>query len=300
MKMILKKGITLVNLLSQKKEAISINSGICHANAENIPEVNFNDVKFTPIFQLGAVLPKSDWQRLTPKELKTLKSDKNVSDSKTIFLGDLPNSLVQKFKNIPLLNSKKVEDIYDTFRIHQDLAKELNEDLNIFLNSISDNKPFDFRCFGVSFPNLLSVSGVFTHLSKNHKPTDVKYFGIHNDCSEEMSIYTTHKYGNRISINFGSQSRDFLFVNLSIIQAFNMIKKKDPNLLSDISLVNIPNKFFSLFPDYPIIKVKLKPYQYYIAPTNNCFHDGSTLGNNSLDMTMIFFGKFLISQKLKL
>jgi hypothetical protein len=290
--MILKRGISLINSLRQQSEAVTINSGICYADQESIPEVNFRQLKFTPQFQKGAVLAKSDWRSLTPQDWNTLHPGNNVTDFNTIFLGDLPDSLIQRFKNIPLLESEKVEDIYKTFRRHEGLAKQLNEDLNTFLKSIANDKPFKFRCFGVSFPDLLSVSGEFRHLPKNHAPTDVQYIGFHNDCTVEMSIHTAHRFGNRISINFGREARDFLFVNLSLIQAYNMVKAKSPELLPELNLVSLPKLFFNLFPDYPILKVKLQPYQYYIAPTDNCFHDGRTLGNTEFDMTMIFFGAF--------
>ncbi|WDF57307.1 hypothetical protein [Mucilaginibacter sp. KACC 22063] len=290
--MILRKGIGLINSLKQQQDAIMINSGICYAAQENIPEVSFRKIKFTPQFQEGAILAKSDWCSLSDKDLHILKPGNKITDYNTIFLGDLPDSLIKRFKKLPLHESETVDDIYAIFRKHEVLAKKLNNDLNIFLNTIADNKPYKFRCFGVSFPNLLSVSAKFYHLPKNHAPTDVQYIGFHNDCTTAMSIHTAHRYGNRISINFGREEREFLFVNLSLIQAYNMIKAKNPESLPDVNLVTIPQIFFKLFPNYPILKVKLKPYQYYIAPTDNCFHDGRTLGNKTFDMTMIFFGGF--------
>ncbi|HEY8931404.1 MAG TPA: hypothetical protein VIM55_19530 [Mucilaginibacter sp.] len=290
--MMLKKGIRLINTLRQQREAVAINSGICYAAQETIPEVQFRHITFTPLFQEGAVLPKRDWRSLTETEWTTLNPVSKATDSNNVFLGELPDSLIQRFKSLPLLEAGSIEDIYTIFRKHEDLAKELNNDINAFLTSIADGKPFKFRCFGVSFPNLLSVSGEFSHLPKDHAPTDVRYIGFHNDCTSEMSIHTAYRFGNRISINFGSEAREFLFVNLTLIQAYNMIKAQRPESLSGVTLVTLPNVFFKLFPDYPILKIKLQPYQYYIAPTDNCFHDGRTLGNTSFDMTMIFFGAF--------
>jgi hypothetical protein len=290
--MLLKRGIRIINSLRQQQEAVTINSGICYAEQVSIPEVNFSEVKFTPQFQKGAVLAKTDWRSLSPKEWNILQPGQEVTDHNTVFLGDLPDSLIQKFKSLPLLECKRVEDIYYAFRKNEGLAKELNDELNTFLNSMANNKPFKFRCFGVSYPNLFSVSGEFRHLPKNHAPTDVRYIGFHNDCTEEMSIHTAHRFGNRISMNFGREAREFLFVNLSLIQAYNMVKAEGLNLISEINLVTLPKLFFEVFPEYPILRIKLEPYQYYIAPTDNCFHDGRTLGNTAFDMTMIFFGTF--------
>jgi hypothetical protein len=70
------------------------------------------------------------------------------------------------------------------------------------------------------------------------------------------------------------------------------LKKKIDIKAHNINIGNISRYFFSHFPDYPVLRVQQKPYQYYIAPTDNCFHDGSTLGNSELDITLIYFGFF--------
>lgn len=290
----LKRGIFVSNKLSQLQEALAINSGVTYAVQETIPEVNFMNMRFTPRFQHTAILAKPDWRSLNLKDQHVLRPKGAITDFNTIFLGDLPEPLIRQFKGINLLNAKRVEDIYQAFRQHEGLARELNTALNNFLNSISNHTSYKFRCFGVSYPNLLSVSAQFSHLPKNHAPTEVEYIGLHNDFHGKMSIHKAHTFGNRISINIGEEAREFLFVNLSLIQAYNMIRSKKPKVLPDIILSNVPEVFFGLFPDYPILKVRLQPYQYYIAPTENCFHDGRTIGNHTLDMTMIFFGHFMV------
>ena len=289
----LKKGISVSNKLSQQQEALAINSGVIYAAQETIPEVNFMNMRFTPRFQHGAILAKPDWRPLSLQDQHMLNPKGAVMDFNTVFLGDLPESLIRQFKGINLLDAKRVEDIYQAFRQNEGLAKELNIALNNFLSSISNHTSYKFHCFGVSYPNLLSVSGQFSHLLKNHAPTEVEYIGLHNDFHGKKSIHKAHTFGNRISINIGKEAREFLFGNLSLIQAYNMIRLKKPEVLSSITLSNMPEVFFGLFPDYPILMVRLQPYQYYIAPTENCFHDGRTIGNNTLDMTMVFFGHFM-------
>ena len=50
--------------------------------------------------------------------------------------------------------------------------------------------------------------------------------------------------------------------------------------------------FLKKNPDYPVVRIELKPYQYYIAPTDNFIHDGSTLGNKDFDITIVYVGNF--------
>lgn len=58
-----------------------------------------------------------------------------------------------------------------------------------------------------------------------------------------MTIHTAHKFGNRISINLSSESRSFIFINLSLIEDFNMLKKKVSLNENDINIANIPTIF---------------------------------------------------------
>lgn len=62
---------------------------------------------------------------------------------------------------------------------------------------------------------------------------------------------------------------------------------------STINIENISENFFYNFPDYPILKIKQKPFEFYIAPTDNCIHDGSTFDNTELDITITYLGKFV-------
>jgi hypothetical protein len=108
-----------------------------------------------------------------------------------------------------------------------------------------------------------------------------------------MTIQTAHEFGNRISLNLGKDSRYFLFVNLHMIEVYKMIGERlSPEEFANVDISNVSAYFFKYYPDYPVIRVEQKPYQYYIAATDNCFHDGSTLGNKHLDITMIYFGSF--------
>ncbi len=61
---------------------------------------------------------------------------------------------------------------------------------------------------------------------------------------------------------------------------------------SKITTANIVESFFKRYSDYPVLRLELKPFQYYIAPTDNFIHDGSTLGNKQIDLTIVYTGIF--------
>jgi len=131
-------------------------------------------------------------------------------------------------------------------------------------------------------------------LSEGQSIPDLQFIGVHKDSSKNMTLHTAHRFGNRITFNLGKESRYLLVTNLSMLQAYHMIKREIDLKENDVNNKNITSYFMKLFPDYPMLKIEHKPHHFYIAPTDNCFHDGSTLGSTSLDIVMIYLGKFLI------
>ncbi|MDB5285482.1 MAG: hypothetical protein JWR05_431 [Mucilaginibacter sp.] len=288
----LKKGIVIDNQLPGGYEEVQINSGTIGYVDRTLQKVNFEEFKYIPQFEDDAYVPRPDWRSLAPQELACLLSNENLNDHNTVYLGEIPQKLKDSFQDLALTGSKDRDDVYEKLSRQVKKTKELNLNLNILLSQLSDNKPFHFHCIGTNFPNLETVACNLYGLPHNYKPQDIKYMGMHNDSSVHTSIQTAHKFGNRIAINLGAESRSFLFVNLSMKQALNMLKRKIDVNQQGVNITNISRIFFEHFPDYPVIRIQQKPYQYYIAPTDNCFHDGSTIGNTNLDITMIFLGRF--------
>ncbi|KIO75543.1 hypothetical protein TH53_20040 [Pedobacter lusitanus] len=288
----LKKGILIHNQMQQGYDAVSINSGTVLHTGQITEPVNFNGVVYTPQYEDHAYVAKRDWRSLDPAEMGCLRAKERRNDYNTVYLGDIPEALKENFKKINLAGSKNREEVFTKFSGDAELTKELSTNLNSFLKPLADDKPFNFHCIGTTLPNIEMLACNTTKLPSGFKPQDIRYMGMHNDGTQEMTIHTAHQFGNRISINLGNDTRSFLFVNLSMIQALNMIAKKIGVEKNKVNIANIPKFFFEHFPDYPVIRVQQKPYQYYIAPTDNCFHDGSTLGNKQLDITMVYFGAF--------
>jgi hypothetical protein len=288
----LKKGILIHNQMEQGYEAIHINSGTVLHTALVTAPINFHGMVYTPQYEDNARVAKRDWRALNREEIRSIQAKDKRKNYDTIYLGDIPETLKACFKRLDLANSKNREEVFEKFSGDAVLTKELSSNLNSFLSSLADNKPFNFHCIGTNLPNIEMVACNTTKLPRGFKPEDIKYMGMHNDGTQSMTIHTAHKFGNRISINLGNDTRSLLFVNLSMIQALNMIGKKIDIKKNNVNIANIPRFFFEHFPDYPVFRVQQKPYQYYIAPTDNCFHDGSTLGNKELDITMVYFGAF--------
>lgn len=281
------------NSLPDGANALMINSGTVHHSHHKAALVSYLDEEFIPEYLDHAYVNKRDWRNLTAEELICITADDTRNDHNTVYVGEIPEELKTCFKNIGLEKSVDRDEVFDRFEATPQLTLRATQLLNEFLEPLSNDKNFKFHCIGVNYPNVELVAANTTMLPKGFKQAEKKFLGIHNDGTQLMTIENAHTFGNRISINLGKDTRYLLFVNLSLKEAYNMLSEKlAAEELAKVNVSNIPKYFFAHFPDYPVIRIQQKPYQYYIAATDNFFHDGSTLGGTHLDVCIVYFGSF--------
>lgn len=274
----LKKGLVVhCNGLDISSQLL-INSGVVLADHYNQGVVISEDDM--------AYVPKQDWRKLTATELKIISpSGEKLSRNNFIGLGNLPSHIKSLFEQLELNKCTELKEVVPKFEANKHLTMEVSASMNEFLETFSPTKDFRFHVISRGFPNVETI----TRRSINGK---VIRTGLHMDYSRSFSIHTAHKSNNRISVNLSNEPRSLIFINLSLIQMLNMLRNIAE--LKDIKIdpINLPRLFFSYYPNYPVIRVIQKPYQYYIAPTDNFLHDGSTLGNQHIDITLVYIGKF--------
>jgi len=281
------------NLLPEGANALAINSGTVFHTHHKPPVVKYLDEEYVPKYVANAYVNKRDWRKLTEEELLGLAPDETRNDYNTLYLGEIPTALKECFKALKLHESADREEVYIRFQSNQELTQKATQLLHEFLLPLANNKKFNFHCIGTNYPNIELVACNTTMLEEGYKQSEKTCLGMHNDGTQLMTIDTAHEFGNRISINLGKDSRYFLFVNLQLKEAHRMLEEKlSADEFQQINISNIPQYFFKNFPDYPVMRVEQKPYQYYISSTDNCFHDGSTLGATHLDVCIVYFGNF--------
>ena len=213
-----------------------------------------------------AIVPRLPWRTLTSMEQKILFSNKvdNLSNLYVTLLSIPQNILchLNELGNVKHHTALKyvlekesvgkgislIQEYIETFRLqHADLNK--------------------YR-IGSNAPNQMTVTA-------GNRDCRV---GLHIDNQHGSSLH-------RILINLGSQPRYFLFINLSIQQLYRLVCETDSNLVSETwGSSRIGRAFMQLFPNYPVVKLKVNPGEAYIAPTEHITHDGCTEGTNSLDV----------------
>jgi hypothetical protein len=168
--------------------------------------------------------------------------------------------------------------------------KEINKIID-YIKIYTKGKDKAITALGVklSFPGLITATQDYNINYFVRRP----YIGIHLDHWDEDPLKRRQVSRNRLCINLGEEARYFLFINLSILQIFNMLGLKDPD---DISRhyrgFALPALFLEKYPNYPICKLSLDPNEAYIASTENILHDATSLGKTLPDISMNFLGRF--------
>ncbi|SMC83740.1 hypothetical protein [Chryseobacterium sp. YR221] len=267
----LRKGLQLYNSgIDNIGQQILINTGT--ESAEHITSVEYSG---------NAFIPKKSWRPLTPKEHSIIMTNDHFNPlSKSVSVGRIPQKVINLIKKLQLSECTSLFDIEPKFQENEELVMKINKELDEFLKNKSSVQQYKFHRIAKAQPNRETTT--FHFINKEY----IRYTGLHIDESRKFTPHTAYKSDNRISINISSESRYLYYINLSLRQIYKLYHRRK------ITTENIVENFLNDFPDYPVIRLEIKPYQYYIAPTDNFIHDGSTLGNKEFDITIVYTGKF--------
>src|SRR5262249_31625799 len=94
--------------------------------------------------------------------------------------------------------------------------------------------------------------------------------GLHVDNFCQAPLNARSSIQNRVEINIALGDRYFLFVNLGMVAALRMLRDRGIHFSGcEKSTVAFRTSFMTEFSGYPVVKVRLRPGDAYIAPTEN-------------------------------
>lgn len=218
-------------------------------------------------------IPKHPWRephQIEKELIFATNEDKELYQ--TVGIVRLNKDIEQKI-NTSRLRSIQSPEEFSIFKKNEDFTKILDE-INLFAKKYQ----------------IVDEAQIVNGIHAKHNSTiattwdnESKFFiGLHLDSWDPESLNLRHLSRNRICFNLGTNDRFFMFVNLPIIQLAQMQEHLDlysPSVISS-TIVN----FFTLYPNYPIIKIRIKPFEAYIAPTENIIHDGCSSTNHTMDI----------------
>jgi hypothetical protein len=279
----LKEGVKLYDPISKSDRPRFL---IC----DGVIEASGNAYGFH--YEENAVVPKKPWRRPNPKEEKLMfLSDGNANRLENLAITKLPDPIIDRIRK---LNISEAEDEKDILEIKKAHPKEYID----VMDGI-----YDYKCkFLVDGPFSHKI-GVIVNGSNRETVTvkDNKYIlGLHIDNWDLLKKETLHHASNRICVNLGKQDRHFLLVNQTISTIHDWVASNIDlhETKSTFWMHDVVTKFFKLFPGYPVVKVRVSPYEAYIAPTENIIHDGCTDGNTAMDIDITTRGKFGLTPKV--
>jgi hypothetical protein len=254
------KGIKIVQNYAKInwKDRVLLSSGTELANIST-------DQALTP-YCSDAIVPRLPWRTLTSLEQQILFSSKLENlPSLYVSILNIPQNILGYLNDLGSVEDHKLlKYVLQKERVKKgiSLIQEYIETFRIQSAELSEYR------IGWNAPNQMTVT----------VGSDSCRVGLHIDNQRGSSLH-------RISINLGSEPRYFLFINLSIEQLYRLLSETDDNVVSKTSgSSRICMTFMQLFPNYPVVKLRVNPGEAYIAPTEHITHDGCTEVTESLDV----------------
>lgn len=241
-------------------------------------------------FKRNAFVPHEPWRGILPGETRILtpsEGDRGIfSDS--IAVVALSSDAQEFFTGLPFDVIKSRKDLFYFWETNEDLHRKAASHLGQFISHFKVNPDIgDTVLFHVNEPGQKWVT---VDYKQNRR------VGLHVDQWDQNRPDHTDKSSNRITLNLGRCNRYLLFINLTIGRIMQIIRERVGHNMEFADISSVINYFFNYYPDYPVLRLCLKPYHAYIAPTENMIHDGSTFDSTFPDVTFMSRGYYWLKK----
>ncbi|QFG24616.1 hypothetical protein [Actinomadura sp. WMMB 499] len=111
------------------------------------------------------------------------------------------------------------------------------------------------------------------------------YMGLHIDNQQALPLDERDRSFLLASVNIGFRERYLQFVNLRVRDLMAMVEKSGREVPKTARALK--NAFFDACPDYPVLRVTLRPGQAYLVNTQDVLHDGATNDQGMPDVSLL-------------
>jgi hypothetical protein len=235
-------------------------------------------------FASDAIIPAPNWREPTFEELNTLSisgASKTCNSCEFVTVLRLPQEITQHFEFMSVAIAKhNKRSVVDNMFFHPNYRRATDA---LRRHCLAMGAGENLRLLGHFSNPAGEVAEPSTSIG-NHG----KYVGLHVDSwNSETMLNRDEGYPTRLCYNLGPEDRYFQFINISVRQIY---------LLADYECSNDPNvfpqDFFHRHKNYPVVKIRVRPGEAYIAPTEVLIHDGSTVDKSLYDASVTFLGAF--------
>jgi hypothetical protein len=252
--------------LLEIEDRVHLSSGTCPAETRDLG---------APHYVPGARVPVPEWRLATQEENSVLWSATAPQTHRGVgvvrLLGPQLIKLVEKRSDI----FERVDDA-DTLK-HPLMGLLLDI---IRKAGLVTRHAFSAR-IGRDEPGLLTMTKAVDQNAR---------IGLHFDRWDRLSVDELEQSSNRISINLGPVDRHFIFLNQTAPGMAAMLERENLQVARDVRAIGAA--FMSAFPEYPVVRLRLRPGEAYMAPTENVLHDGSSAGVRETNHYLSIRGRF--------
>jgi hypothetical protein len=246
-------------------------------------------------YEDGARIPRPKWRNLTTADRQTLIAQSCPESYGTaISVVRLPPQLLEPFASLrdasaecrsekelsPIINSKNCTQGTDAVIAH--LQQHFQHPDGRALGAFHMDRWIDARPPGLPSVTAEGSTGALV--------------GLHVDSWSRLDYGLSYREHapNRVCVNLASEDRFFLFLNIPIGQIYELMKDETAKSLCASRPSVAATEFMRSFPFYPVVRVRIRPGEAYIAPPENIAHDGSSINKNAMDVTLSIRGRFTL------
>ncbi len=226
----------------------------------------------------NAIVPAGDWRELSPHELQAIFRPRTETKYwQLVGKRQLKSTTADKLMRAVGERKETERSTPDTRNLAADALSILLRETDTHLSFEDDLTFIGFREAAVDGPT--QTVDYFA---------DMKKPGLHLDTWDETSSENRYLSRNRICINLGNVDRYFIFLPITV-EGF---RRKLP-MSSRLGSNEAAKKYLATGPDMPVIAIRVKPNEFYFAPTENLIHDGWCPDVSAVDRTFTILGRFI-------
>jgi hypothetical protein len=238
-------------------------------------------------FRPGAILPAPDWRPASPEQIAALCAphDPEVADGVTVAVVRPAEGVLAPFARFGFASARTPKECLQKVR-----GGEYHAALEASLPHLADLLA---SADGVQLLGLCVQRGGLGSTTTHADEAGVTFSGLHVDDWDRLSLGQRHRSRRQMSINLGAEDRYFVFAEPP---ADVVAQKLGPALEQRTSAGVYSGLGAALFAHRPhtvLYRVRVRPGEAYMAPTDNLIHDGNTLGTTAPDVTVSLRGYFL-------
>ena len=236
----------------------------------------------------GAICPRADWRPAARDELEALLADAgdaNAHAGLTIDIAPAPAPLLDAFARGGLHPGRTEQDYAAAVR-RPDYTATLHSALPALAPMVASPDGLQLLGTCVQAGDLWSTT---THTDRGQPE---RFSGLHVDNWDRLPPGERKRGRRQMCINLGAGDRFFVFARCdvdTIVAALGTAFDRAQ------SYIGIGRAWFARVPDALLVRVRVRPGEMYVAPTDNLIHDGSTLGSTAPDITLNLRGHFRIA-----